>query len=833
MRERSELLIPNPQFFIRARLAALLHTPAVAMPRSRTLRILVFLAGIVVILYLLVSLFLPSSRRMVVGVDRDSGTVRVVRSSVTFLPPHRFSRFSFEKRNGYAQRDGFIRISSLDKVPVTINYRLRFNITGDHLRDARRVVDQGWDSWIGARVAEAVDAVTRQVPIEDLLSPNSRFNAERDPLRRIVTNHLAQSGLNVTGFEVARFEVDREALLAVKRTELRRDARGVAGRVAIFAIDGADWELISELADDGRIPNIKALVHNGTSASVQTIQPTVSPILWTTVATGLSPDRHGVLDFTDHARNVPVDSRTRRVPALWEISDAFGRPAQVVNWWTDWPASASAGAVFDTPGDLVPTAVSPASAAARAQSNVVPVETVGFRQVARFMNITQAEYDTAVNSKDASNPINVMRGILAKTWTDHRVALSMYNERKPVLFMMSFDGTDAVNHLFSPYHPPYREDVSSESYRKYWPTVANYYSEVDRLIGEWMQTLPEDTTVILMSAHGFRWGKTRPMTPPAGAALSYHRSPGMLIAYGNHIVPSRTAHTISIFDIAPTVLAILGLPQSMDMPGKFPDWMLRDVTPVKSVRVVSYSEFVTQFSGPVKSDLDPNRFAAQLRTIGHLNDPSRNLKPVLDDEEDPVKPTEMSQQQWGSYAYYNDLGVQLRGQSKLKDAAEAFGKAAELNPSRPVPFLNLAMVQFDRAQYPAADEAMLAAITKGLPNGDRALVDYAALYRDKNMISRGIYVLYKAKQLYPQSYQVAANLGAFLAQAERFTEGQAELERALGLQPASTLALNNLGIFYLKKSDYARALDFWNRSLTIDPAQPQIRDAANALRTRL
>ena len=40
-------------------------------------------------------------------------------------------------------------------------------------------------------------------------------------------------------------EPDRRALLEYKRQELRRNARGVAGRVAIFALDGADWELIS------------------------------------------------------------------------------------------------------------------------------------------------------------------------------------------------------------------------------------------------------------------------------------------------------------------------------------------------------------------------------------------------------------------------------------------------------------------------------------------------------------------------------------------------------------------------------------------------------------
>jgi Tfp pilus assembly protein PilF len=87
--------------------------------------------------------------------------------------------------------------------------------------------------------------------------------------------------------------------------------------------------------------------------------------------------------------------------------------------------------------------------------------------------------------------------------------------------------------------------------------------------------------------------------------------------------------------------------------------------------------------------------------------------------------------------------------------------------------------------------------------------------------------------MFPQSATIAANLGATLVSVSRYTEGVPELERALGLQPSSTLVLNDLGVFYAKHNDYARALDYWNRSLSIEPHQPQIREAANAARAHL
>lgn len=787
------------------------------------------------VVYLMVSLFLPSSRRMILGVDKRTGRVRLVQNRVTFLPPHQFYRLNFEKREGLAQRDGLVRILSKERVPVTITYRLRFSVPGGQLPDSRGLVREGFNTWIRSRVAEAVSAVTQQVPIEELLSPTSQFARRRDDLRQVVSQHLAQSGLQVKAFEIARIEPDREALLEYKRAELRRGARGVAGRVAVFAIDGADWELISELSSDGRLPNIRALAQGGTTASLQTIQPTVSPLLWTTVATGLPPDRHGVIDFVDRTSNRPVDALTRRTPAVWEIAEAFGRQAEVVNWWAAWPATEEGAVTYDAPVTLMSNAVSPAQLEPRLRQFTVPVESLGYAQVGRFLNISAKEYDDAVRSGNSSDPVNVFRNVLAKTWTDHRVALNLYQQQAPLLTMVSFEGTDAVNHLFAPYHPPYREGIPQDQFRKYWPTVANYYSEIDRLIGEWMKVLSEDTTVIIVSAHGFRWGKNRPRMQPIGrSALSDHRNPGVFVAYGNHVAASRGSHTISIYDITPIVLSVLGLPKSTEMPGSHPDWIFKDLQPVTSVRVISYDEF---FSGRPRGgsrSIDPDRYTKELQATGHLFDPSR-MQPVFDDEDGPVQTASapLAPAQWGSYAWYNNQGIELRKQNKFKEAVEAFQKAIDLNPSRPTPYLNMAMTLFDRQQYSAADEVFVMAVARGLPDAERWFCDFAALYRSRNMTSRAISLLYKGKQIFPQSPLIAANLGSALAQVDRYSEGLPELERALGLQPSSTLALNNLGTYYAKKQDFGRALDFWNRSLTIDPRQPQIRSATEAARTHL
>ena len=93
------------------------------MPRHRFTRALTLIAALVAVTYLLISLYLPSSRWLIFGVDKHTGVVRVVQNTVTFLPPHQFFRLRFERREGSAQRDGIIRITSKEGVPVTVYCR--------------------------------------------------------------------------------------------------------------------------------------------------------------------------------------------------------------------------------------------------------------------------------------------------------------------------------------------------------------------------------------------------------------------------------------------------------------------------------------------------------------------------------------------------------------------------------------------------------------------------------------------------------------------------------------------------------------------------------------
>jgi arylsulfatase A-like enzyme len=105
-------------------------------------------------------------------------------------------------------------------------------------------------------------------------------------------------------------------------------------------------------------------------------------------------------------------------------------------------------------------------------------------------------------------------------------------------------------------------------------------------VGELSARLDENTVLLIISDHGFQSGGDAPKTisvDEAGDGFSepsfdrvtvgqpgVHHADGILIASGGPVVPGEIEQT-TLYDIAPTALALLGLPVPEDMPGRVID----------------------------------------------------------------------------------------------------------------------------------------------------------------------------------------------------------------------------------------------------------------------
>src|SRR5262249_24561872 len=100
-------------------------------------------------------------------------------------------------------------------------------------------------------------------------------------------------------------------------------------RVFVLGLDGATWDGLDPLLQDGLLPNLASLRQQGASGPLRSIFPRLSPVAWTGVMTGKNSGKHGIFEFLDHRHN-PLSgrvnsSRSIRAELLWEIAHRYGK----------------------------------------------------------------------------------------------------------------------------------------------------------------------------------------------------------------------------------------------------------------------------------------------------------------------------------------------------------------------------------------------------------------------------------------------------------------------------------------------------------------------------
>jgi len=87
----------------------------------------------------------------------------------------------------------------------------------------------------------------------------------------------------------------RTVYLLFRRRKVRRNLR--ARRVIVVGFDGMDPELCRRFMAEGRLPNLERLGAHGTFKELKTTTPSISPVAWSTFATGVNPGKHRIFDF--------------------------------------------------------------------------------------------------------------------------------------------------------------------------------------------------------------------------------------------------------------------------------------------------------------------------------------------------------------------------------------------------------------------------------------------------------------------------------------------------------------------------------------------------------
>jgi len=350
-------------------------------------------------------------------------------------------------------------------------------------------------------------------------------------------------------------------------------------KVLLVGWDSADWKVIRPLMDAGKMPKVRRLVENGASGQIATLHPPISPMLWTSIATGKRPFKHGIHGFsepTPDGRGVqPVTNLSRKSKALWNILNQNHLRSVVVGWWPSHPAEPIDGVMISNhyhrangpledgwplPENAVhPPELAKTMADLRVHPDVlVPDMVESFIPLARDID------------QDNDKRLALFLRTLAECMTVQSATLWLIENQPWDFFAVYYDAIDHFCHGFMKYHPPRQSWVGERDFELYHNVVSMAYQFHDQMLGNLLKKAGEDTIVTLISDHGFHPDHLRPASIPdipAGPTVE-HRDFGIVAISGPGIRKREPLHGSSVLDIALTILTLYGLPVGEDMDGK-------------------------------------------------------------------------------------------------------------------------------------------------------------------------------------------------------------------------------------------------------------------------
>ncbi|MGB1129958.1 MAG: alkaline phosphatase family protein, partial [Haloferula sp.] len=427
-------------------------------------------------------------------------------------------------------------------------------------------------------------------------------------------------------------------------------------KTLLIGWDAADWKVIHPLIDAGKMPHLAGLLKEGVMGNLATLQPVLSPMLWSSVATGKRPYKHGIHGFSEPNPVTggirPVTNLSRRTKAIWNILNQNDLNTITVGWWPSNPAEPLSKGVMVSndyqtahgnsarPEDLARWPMRPGTvfpdrlAKSLKRLRVHPAELKEADLFPFIPGIEGMSRDELAKVEKDPRLQSLMK-IIADCSSVHAAATATMRTEPWDLMCVYYDAIDHFGHAFMRYHPPQRPGVNDFDFRVFGHCVEAGYIYHDMMLGTLLRLAGEDATVILMSDHGFHPDDLR-LThiprEPAGPAAE-HRQFGIFAAKGPGIRKDGRIAGANLLDICPTLLHLFGLPVGEDMDGKVLLDMFEE-TPDAIERIPSWDDIDGDHGmhPPDKqiSAEDSKAALEQLVALGYIDEPDADQSKAME-----------------------------------------------------------------------------------------------------------------------------------------------------------------------------------------------------------
>ncbi len=262
-------------------------------------------------------------------------------------------------------------------------------------------------------------------------------------------------------------------------------------KLVIIGIDGGTFDIIDPLIKDYNLPNIKKIIDSGVKGILKSTYPPITAAAWVSFMTGKNPGKHSFFDFREYnlteytptyipkiSDSVKDDISTLhssnfRNETIWDFFSNAGYEINVIAvpmTYPSWKINGRMLSGFPSPDYKNP--------------NTYPAE--WGKEIGSLINISSINYENIDEFiKECSELVHKLGDIILK----------QIKEKKGEVFAVVFNSSDFAQHYFwqfldNPQH-------------KYSSIIKNIYIEIDKIIGEVLNYICDDTSVLILSDHGF------------------------------------------------------------------------------------------------------------------------------------------------------------------------------------------------------------------------------------------------------------------------------------------------------------------------------------------
>lgn len=292
-------------------------------------------------------------------------------------------------------------------------------------------------------------------------------------------------------------------------------------KILLIGLDGATWDIIDPMLNKGQLPNLQRIIDGGTRATLRSLKFPASPRVWTSIATGKTEDKHGIMDFYSNLSQL----KSKRI---WDIFDDRGESSSVFYYFLTWPPKKNFNGIM-IPGML-------------ARDNRTLPENLSFikdLELSEKMTIQEANQNLTIFRYLRNGFLALRNGVKVNTllkafnykliskmknWSEldyypriQTIKLHFYTDifsyilkKYPTDFAtIIFPQADQICHKFWAYHEPdafekkIGQKLPQNEINQYGRVIPEIYQRLDQSIGKIINNISDDYTVLIVSDHGF------------------------------------------------------------------------------------------------------------------------------------------------------------------------------------------------------------------------------------------------------------------------------------------------------------------------------------------